>query len=285
MRAATRSRIQPPRSISRRGAHGTLGKSTLDPLLLYQAAVQTPLADIAFIDRVFPMGRSKRRALSLREDFAGTALMAAEWVKSHPRRTAVAIDIDAKTLHWGQVHNRASLGGDAERLSLKRGDVVEARTAPADVVVALNFSYFCLKERDRLVAYFRRARRSLKPNGLLVLDAFGGPEGMEVLEERRRVGSFTYCWEQADFDPVTNDLACHIHFRLRDGRVLKRAFSYDWRLWSLPELADCLRDAGFHQPTAYLETLDSSGRGTGYFRRATRGQPLESFVAYLVARP
>src|SRR5687767_10405437 len=159
MRAATR----PPPRAPGRASHQARGTAPLDPLLLYQASVQTPRADIEFIDRVFGTRASKRRALSLREDFAGTSLMAAEWVRSHPRRTAVAIEVDAKTLRWAQQHVRARLGVHAGRLRLKRGDVVAARTRPVDVVVALNFSYFCLKERDRLVAYLGRARQSLKP--------------------------------------------------------------------------------------------------------------------------
>ena len=256
-----------------------------DRHVLYQEAVQTPAADIAFLERVFRKGNAGRFPLSLREDFAGTALLAASWVASRPQRSAVAVDIDAATLAWAERHNRRPLGRAASRLRLLRRDAVSTVTPAADVVVALNFSYFCLKERETLVAYFRTALGSLQPGGVLVLDAFGGPEGMQVLEERRRVGGFTYCWEQEDFDPVSHSLLCHIHFELPRGRTLRRAFTYDWRLWSLPELADALRDAGFQRPDVYLETLDARGRGTGSFRLSRRSEALASFVAYVVASP
>jgi hypothetical protein len=59
---------------------------------------------------------------------------------------------------------------------------------------------------------------------------------------------------QDGFDPVSRLISCHIGFRLRGRRgappppqppSLRRAFSYRWRLWTLPEVCDMLRLAGF----------------------------------------
>jgi hypothetical protein len=53
---------------------------------------------------------------------------------------------------------------------------------------------------------------------------------------------------------VSRLISCHIGFRLRGRRgappppqppSLRRAFSYRWRLWTLPEVCDMLRLAGF----------------------------------------
>ncbi len=42
---------------------------------------------------------------------------------------------------------------------------------------------------------------------------------------------------------------CHIDFKFEDGSVQKRAFSYDWRLWILPEIREVLAEAGFRRST------------------------------------
>ena len=54
---------------------------------LYQQSVQAPGADIEFFERVYGE-LNDRSPLTLREDFAGTALLASEWAASHPERRA-----------------------------------------------------------------------------------------------------------------------------------------------------------------------------------------------------
>lgn len=262
-------------------AKGPLTARTADRYDLYQRSVQAPEHDLAFIDRL-AMRHSGRPALRLREDFCGTALLAAAWSRSRPDREAWAIDIDPEPLAWGREHNIAPLGPAASRVHLVQADVLSRRTPPCDVVVAPNFSFCCFKERSTLLRYFTLARRVLRPGGFLVADLFGGPTCMETVIETRRVGSFTYVWEQSSFDPITGHLVAHIGFRFRDGSSLKRAFTYDWRLWSLPELRDLLHEAGFRETEVYWELTGKDGNGTGTFRRMERTTPCESFVCSLI---
>ena len=56
---------------------------------------------------------------------------------------------------------------------------------------------------------------------------------------------FFTCWqctfEQASYNPVTSKALCHLHFKFRDGSVFKKAFTYDWRRWHLPEIIDVMQ--------------------------------------------
>ena len=39
------------------------------------------------------------------------------------------------------------------------------------------------------------------------------------------------------------------------SQVLRRAFRYDWRLWTIPELAEMLKEAGFDFMRAWLRPM------------------------------
>ena len=264
----------------------------LDRHLLYEAAVQDVDFDLGFFQRVYRKVRGNPFT-RLREDFCGTARLACEWVRRKPERTAVAVDLNAETLEWASLHHVAHIGAAASRLKLVRGDVrsVEDR---ADVVAALNCSYWVFKQRSTLVGYFRHVRARLRPQGLLFLDAFGGEGAMRKLTERRgvrgartyageRVPPFTYIWEQRSFNPVDHHIFCHIHFRKPNGRMLRRAFTYDWRLWTLPEIADALREAGFADVQVYVQGWDDDeNEPLNVYRRRGRFENQEAWLAYLV---
>ena len=65
---------------------------------------------------------------------------------------------------------------------------------------------------------------------------------------------------------------------------MQRAFSYDWRLWTLPEVKDALVEAGFAHVDTYWEGDDESGTsGNGIFRKSARGENCAAWVTYLVA--
>jgi hypothetical protein len=91
-------------------------------------------------------------------------------------------------------------------------------------------------------------------------------------------------WDQDAYDPLSHRIQCFIHFRFADGSRLRRAFTYDWRLWTVPELKEVLAEAGFDEVAVYLESVGKDGWGTGTFRRVKRAEPCEGFVAYLVAQ-
>src|SRR5690242_390437 len=77
---------------------------TADKHVLYQLAVQAPETEVDFLNGWFKSIRGKK-PLSLREDFCGTAILCAEWVKSSKDRTATGLDIDRPTLDWVIEHN------------------------------------------------------------------------------------------------------------------------------------------------------------------------------------
>lgn len=253
---------------------------------LYQRSVQDVVWEMEFLERVF-QGRRGRAPLSLREDFCGTALAACEWVRRDRRHHAIGVDLDEGVLDWARRHNMTKLAASAAaRLTLLQADVLTANTAPVDLLLAFNFSYWIFKERTALRNYFQQVHRHLMPDGLFMLDAFGGYDAFREMRERQDFGRFTYIWEQAEYEPVSGHTTCHIHFAFPDGSRLKRAFSYHWRLWTLPELREMLLEAGFSSATVYLEGTDEkSGEGNGIFAPVERGDADAAWIAYIVAEP
>jgi hypothetical protein len=88
------------------------------------------------------------------------------------------------------------------------------------------------------------------------LDCFGGSDAYRELKERTKLDGFTYIWDQAAYNPVNSDISCHIHFHFPDKSKLERAFTYDWRLWTLPEIRELLLDAGFSEVIIYAQAID-----------------------------
>lgn len=251
---------------------------------LYELAVQEVEAECDFVDRVWRSLRG-RLASTLREDFCGTAKACTEWARRRPGNRAIGVDLDASVLAWGDARHRAHLPEAVrKRIEIRRADVLEVRTPAVESVVAMNFSYFIFKERDTLVRYFRRVFDALSDDGIFICDAYGGSEAHAEVEEERDLDGFTYVWDQNHYNPVTGRVVNHIHFRFPDGSAMRRAFTYDWRLWSLPELKDALREAGFASTAVYWEGTDHrTGSGNGVFRPSTRGEACAGWIAYLVS--
>lgn len=253
--------------------------ATADKHELYQKAVQSPEADLEMLARVFRRER-KRAARHLREDFCGTALLSATWLRMHPDNTAEGFDIDPEPVSWGLARNFEP--GDSERCRLHLKDVRESGERAPQLRIALNFSYWVFTERAQLLEYFRSAYESLAEDGIFAIDLYGGPDSTEEMEERRRCGGFTYVWEQLRFWPGTGAYSCRIHFEFPD-RTKMQAFSYEWRFWTLGELRDILRDAGFARVDSYFEGTDKRGQGDGEFKKGVRGENCAAWLAYLIA--
>lgn len=275
------------KSAKRRGP--TLAERA-DKFALYQRSVQSPAVDIEFFDAEFRKHRG-RAPLSVREDFCGTALFSAEWCKSDPRRTALGVDLDGPTLDWGRANTLAAAPPEAAgRVSLVEADVRDTSLAPVDLIVAMNFSYCIFKTRDELRGYFAAARQNLVEDGALALEVYGGTEAVvELTDERELRGGLTYVWEQEKFNPIDHHTLCHITWRFRDGSELYRAFTYDWRLWTLPELGELLREAGFSAVKFYFERVEADEdddeylTGTGEFVEHTEIENQEAWLGYVVA--
>ena len=223
--------------------------------------------------RMYAALNDDRSAELLREDFAGTCAVAAAWCQSHPQRQAMAIENHRATLAWARRRH-----GPTADLHLVEADVMAVGSPKVDVTAALNFSTLIYHDPASLLAYFRWARRGLRPGGVLVVDLFGGPGAQRLGVQDRRADGFTYQWEQRAFDPLTHRLDCRIHFAFDRGPALRSAFRYDWRLWTLPEMQHLLAQARFGP----VQVWAASPRGR--LRRVKRLPAAENWVVYLVAQ-
>lgn len=287
-----------------------------DRYALYERAVQCVEAEIDFIDQTFSTLRGRKAAL-LREDFCGTLNTSCEWVRRRKSNIALGVDLDPVPLTWGREHHLASLTAEQRsRVFIHEGNVLEpvpvADLIPAplrreagspsgrfDTILAMNFSYWCFKDRAVMLRYLRSVREALVEDGVLFMDFYGGADALKEVRERRPIprarsgdegfraggynGPFTYLWDQHRYNPITGDLTCHIHFRFPDGSSMRNAFSYYWRLWTLPELRDLLTEAGFKRTTVYWEGDDHKGGGNGVFTATEDGEACPSYICYLSA--
>jgi hypothetical protein len=248
----------------------------------YERAVQAPDVDARFIDSTFRRYRGRTPRV-LREDFCGTAALCSEWVKLRRGNRALGIDLDASTLNWGIEHHLLPLGERAAGVDLICQDVRAPVPVKADAVAAFNFSYFVFKDRRVLRDYFVAVRDGLRRGGILYLDLFGGPESMDLREERTRYRGFVYVWDQAAFNPVTHEITCHIHFEFRDGSRIRRAYTYHWRLWTIPELREIAGEAGFRDFVVFWEGTDrKTQEGNGVFRPSLKGDNSPAYICYLL---
>jgi len=266
----------------KKNKNGLSMAETSDRHVLYEESVQCVEAEIDFVDGTFQKLRN-RIPSTLREDFCGTTNTSCEWVKRRPGNIAHSVDLDAEVLDWGRRHKIAALeNGAAERIHVHNDNVLTAEIEPVDIVLAMNFSYWCFKTRDLMKEYFSRIHSGLVEDGIFFLDAFGGYEAFQELEESTKYDGFTYVWDQDKYNPITGECVCHIHFKFKDGSRMKNAFSYEWRLWTLPEITEMLRKTGF-RPTVYWEGTDKDGEGNGVFTPTTEGEADAGWIAYIVA--
>ncbi|TVU36439.1 hypothetical protein EJB05_18373 [Eragrostis curvula] len=310
---------------------------------LYQLSVQSPKGDISYLQKFFLMYVGGRVPLHLQEDFCGTALLSAEWIRTNARRTAIGLDLDLESLEWCLENNLRKIGADGDsRMLLFHGNVLQPTEArlvkqkfsdlvhglhvnndngssesnsseqpdPAnqkflanstmseaalpgrDIICAFNYSCCCLHSRKDLVLYFRHAFSALsKRGGIFVLDVYGGTSSERKLRLQRKFPSFTYFWEQEEFDIISRQTRISLHFQAGKKQMLRHAFTYHWRLspllavplklpylylwtfttaiagWSIPEIKDCLEEAGFKSIHVWIREMpntQSSGNAREY---------------------
>jgi len=269
---------------------GATMAESADRHLLYQQAVQDVETELDFVEQTWSELR-QRPAVFLREDFCGTANTACEWIVRDDEHQAVGVDLDNEVLDWGRRYNLAELDDQqSERIELLNEDVLRTRPGLADIILAMNFSYYLFMQRDELREYFANALDSLVSDGILFLDAYGGYEAPMVLTEPRECededgNEFTYIWEQAEFNPIDSCMTCHIHFDFPDESRMDKAFTYRWRLWTLPEIREILYEAGFSQVDIYWEGTDEKkNEGNGIYMPAEIGDADPGWVCYIVAQ-
>lgn len=256
----------------------------LDRHDLYEACVQSPEDLVGMI-----AGMHGGACRVLGEDFAGTAALSLRWADSDAKRRSIAIDLDAEALRRHGEHPRV--------LRINR-DVLRVRPDErlrCDAIFVGNFSIGYLHDRRELVRYLARSARRLKRRGIFVCDTYGGASTFTTghvqrehrLPDGRRV---IYTWEQREADPISGLVTNAMHFQVdRDGDVeaiFADAFVYHWRVWSIPELADAMEEAGFRSFDVFDKVpsaVDQTGRV--YMAPVEHGESLEeSFIACVCAR-
>ncbi len=260
----------------------------------YEAAVQSVDVDVDFVERIFRrfVGRPPT---TLREDFCGTASLAAAFAARRPENRAWGVDDHQPTLDWGWRRRIRPRQVD-DRVTLECRDVRQPGDPPVDVQVAFNFSYFLFPTRPEMRDYFRAVRDSLTLDGVFVLDAFGGTETFQAVSEDTPVAAsvdidgvalpaFTYTWDQMSFNAVDHRMRCAMHFTVDGAAPVRNVFRYAWRMWTLPEIRELLAEAGFSEVEVYGESWDDvTGEPNGIFRRRRRIVNEGSWIVYLVAR-
>jgi hypothetical protein len=163
-----------------------------------------------------------------------------------------------------------------------------------DIICAFNYSCCCLHSRVELVSYFKHSRNALsRKGGIFVMDLYGGTSSECELRLQRKFPNFTYVWEQAGFDIVQRKTRISLHFHLqKQQKKLRHAFSYSWRLWSLPEIKDCLEEAGFRSVHFWVRQMPNAeeirsikGFGSGRdvkYEEVSSFEQQDSWNAYIV---
>ncbi len=195
---------------------------------LYEESVQCTEFEVSFINKLFKR-YNNTRCKSLREDFCASALISAEWVRNNKDNVSIAVDLDRNMIKEAKKTSLSRLTEEQQkRMKICYGDSSKFVSTKVDCVLATNFSYFVFKERKKLINYFQHVMKQLKNRGILMLDAFGGYEAHQLLEERTKHKNFTYVWDQSSFNPITHEIKCYIHFEFPDNSRIRKAFTYNW---------------------------------------------------------
>lgn len=275
---------------ARRAAVEAGGAAVVDKHTLYAQAVQSPKGDIDYLCRFHAqyMPPGAQAPLLLREDFSGTSELCAAWCASDPRRQAVGVDLDADELRYA-VDTVLAAKSSGSRTLLVHANVLDdpAGATPfnvdtwvgeggddgqpadwralwqrkADIVAALNSSLCLLHTPQEARKYIAAARANTASPGLFVLDMNGGHSMEKELELKTRLRGFDYLWSQDGFDPLSRLIRCHISFRTRgpSPTTLRHAYSYTWRLWTLPEARDMLLGSGFSAVHIWMRRMREDG--------------------------
>lgn len=255
------------------GLGGVEGMEGVGKLLeMYELCVQSPRHVVALL-----RGIHGEEPVALREDFCGSAGVAARWVEEGrgadgggvSGQRALAIDFDEATVRYAAERHGAVVrglggavsGGGRGGLELMVGDCVAAGDCEGtDVVWVGNFSIGYIHRRSELVAYLRRSKARLDAGnggfggGVFACDMYGGAGAYRLGGlHRKRAGRghemIHYYWSHDAADPLTGMVENSISFAVEvEGEVVREygnAFVYRWRLWSLAELGEAMREAGF----------------------------------------
>jgi SAM-dependent methyltransferase len=274
-------------------ARAERAESSFSRYELYERCVQNPTL-LAGLLRAIHGGRAD----VLGEDFCGSAALSREWVRPGSAARAIAVDLDPEPLARAREGLTPAQG---KRITAIRANVLKpspAARAKADVVFVGNFSIGEIHARRDLLRYLKIARSRLKRGGVFVCDTYGGETAFaRGATTRYHPGPgdkgdvrIRYIWQQRQTDPLTGLVENALHFRVeRAGEVVQEitdAFVYRWRLWSVPELRDAMREAGFARTDVYAQLPDArDAGGTLYARPIEDPEEIdESFIVCVAGR-
>eukprot|EP00753_Platysulcus_tardus_P010823 PLAT3082.1.p3 GENE.PLAT3082.1~~PLAT3082.1.p3 ORF type:complete len:297 (+),score=109.09 PLAT3082.1:12-902(+) len=266
-----------------------------ESLPLYERAVnRKPGPCISFVEKAYATADASTPLRRLREDFAGSSVYAAEFVRRDIRRSALAVDLDGGTLGWADKHTRAKIGDAGSRLRLHCGNVLDDvplagpstgsddegddRPWKADVVLAVNYAFNFLHSRKLLLEYLRLTVARLAPGGCLVADEFGGTQAGAKLHAECSLGDGdVYHWLQKPQQLLTGHMYTKMMFsKLADEHdagdegsgggesALRLAFSYSWRLWTIAELREAILESGFVKVDVWWSATAEDGISSEY---------------------
>lgn len=258
-------------------------KYPFDKYELYHESVQSASEDVRFYrDRYMDIRGRRLKPTVLREDFCGGGAISCEWVKLNKKYKSVGLDLDDEPMKYGRQKYISQLSEDQKhRVVLIKKDVLTKNLPKSDIVAAVNFSYFIFKQRDILRKYFSNVRESLNSNGIFLVDIFGGTQCTDAIVDRTKLKNFTYYWDQKNFDPYNNEAEFAIHFKYQK-KMYKNVFTYDWRMWTIPEVKEIMLEAGFKSVEVFWEGTARDGGGSGTFKKITKGEACLSWIAYVV---
>jgi len=264
----------------------------LDKFDLYELCVQSPDYDAKMLRAIHG-----HTPATLGEDFCGSGAISRAWVAHSPKAAAITVDHDAPTLAAAQARDpglkHKKLAG---RITYILADVLAVRDK-CDIITVQNFSICELHTRSALARYLKHARTRLSPKGLFACDIYAGADCYFTGRIKRLVDGpggekITYTWEHRTTDPLRARVQNAIHFEIRGGSAGKKplrlndAFVYDWRLWSPPELAEAMLEAGFSDVQFYprfAEAIDDDDR-YHVLPIEDSNELSDSFSVYVVAR-
>lgn len=248
---------------------------------LYELCVQNPEALIPLLNAIH--GDTPK---ILAEDFSGTAILSHQWIAQSESHHAFCTDLDQEAL---QKH------GDHPQIKKQLINVNDA-TDQADILFVGNFSIGYHHTRAELVTYLKQAHARLKQtNGIFLCDTYGGENAYTLggVHRPTPMGDGRLCrytWEQRDADPLTGMVTDVIHFRIEHAGTITEeyddAFTYHWRLWSVPELRDAMLEAGFTKVQCYAKLPDAvDDEGNAYINPIEDPQEEldESFIVLIGA--
>jgi hypothetical protein len=253
--------------------------SGVDRFDCYELCVQSPRHVVGLLRRVHG-----GEPVVLREDFCGTAAICRRWVeegrRAGQRWRAVGVDMDAAVID--RARRECLSEGSAEAIRLECAnvlDVGEHDWGGCDVIFVGNFSIGYIHDRGALLRYLRASRERLSRGnagfggGIMVADLYDGSGKYAIgsitrLHPGRGHETVRYTWEHRAADALTGMVTNAIHFQVEiEGEAVARypdAFTYHWRLWSIPELREAMLEAGFATTEVYQDVgLDAAPMESG----------------------